>query len=76
MSLALIRYVEFALHQKKLHYTPDQLYLLLDRMRVTKIHHTDNTVYALLEDPPDGLALIYEALHIKWHKKFSHSSCL
>lgn len=76
MSLALIRYVEFTLHQKKLHYTPDQLYLLLDRMRVTKIHHTDNTVYALLEDPPDGLALIYEALHIKWHKKFSHSSCL
>jgi len=72
MSLALIRYVEFALLKNKLHYPIDQLHLLLDQMRVTKVHHTDNSVYTLLEDPPPDLALIYQALNIKWHKKFSH----
>lgn len=72
MSLALIRYVEFTLHKNNLQHTVDQLHLLLDQMRVTKVHHTDNNVYTLLEDPPPELAPIYQALNIKWHKKFNH----
>jgi transposase len=72
MSLALIRYVEFVLHTKNLDCTVEQLHLLLDQMRVTKVHHADNNVYTLLEDPPPKLAPIYQALDIKWHKKFSH----
>lgn len=72
MSLALIRYVEFALFINNLHYPIDQLHLLLNQMRVTKVHHTDKNVYTLLEDPPPELAPIYQALNIKWHKKFSH----
>lgn len=72
MSLALIRYVEFTLNKNNLEYTIDQLHLLCDQMRVTKVHHTDNNVYTLLEDPPPELVPIYRALNIKWHKKFSH----
>lgn len=72
MSLALIRYVAFQLHKKKLPYTIDQLHLLLDQMRVAKLHHTDNNVYTLLEDPPPELVPIYQALKIKWHQKFSY----
>ena len=72
MSLSLIRYVEFALLINNLRYPIDQLHLLLDQMRVTKVHHTDNNIYSLLEDPPPELAPIYQALNIKWHKKFSH----
>lgn len=76
MSLALIRYVEFQLHKNNLHYTIDQLHLLLDQMRVTKVHHADNNTYVLLEDPPPDLAPVYEALSIKWHKKFSQETVL
>lgn len=72
MSLALIRYVEFTLHQNELDYPFEQLHLLLDQMRMTKIHHRDDTIYALLEDPPKELAAIYQALKLNWHKKFSH----
>ena len=74
MSLSLIRYVEFALLINNLRYPIDQLHLLLDQMRVTKVHHTDNNIYSLLEDPPPELAPIYQALNIKWHKKFMPSS--
>ena len=56
MSLALIRYVEFQLNKKSLHYTIGQLHLLLDQMRVTKIHRTDNNTYVLLEDPPPNFS--------------------
>ncbi len=76
MSLALIRYVEFALLINNLHYPIDQLHLLLDQMRVTKVRHADNNIYTLLEDPPPELAPIYQALNIKWHKKFSHQADL
>jgi len=72
MSLSLIRYTEFQLRKNNLNYTIDQLHLLLDQMRLTRVHHSDNNVYTLLEDPPPELALIYQALDIKWHKKFSH----
>lgn len=50
--------------------------LLLEQMRVTKVHHADNNIYTLLEDPPPELTPIYQALHIKWHKKFSHQANL
>jgi transposase len=71
MSLALIRYVEFQLHKNNLHCTIDQLHLLLDQMRVTKVHHADNNTYALLENPPPDLIPIYQALNLKGHKKFA-----
>ena len=76
MSLALIRYVEFELEKNKLHYPVDQLHLLLDQMRVTKVHHADNNKYVLLEDPPPELAPIYKALNIEWHKKFDQEVVL
>ena len=71
MSLALIRYVEFELQKNNLHYPIDELHLLLNQMRVTKVHHADNNMYVLLEDTPPELLLIYKALKIKWPKKFS-----
>ena len=76
MSLALIRYAEFQLRKNNLNYTIDQLHLLLDQMRLARMHHSDNNVYTLLEDPPPELASIYQALNIKWHKKFSHQAVL
>lgn len=72
MSLALLRYVEFKLLKSDLHYTSEQLHFLLEQMRITKIHHSDNNIYKLLEDPPPDLAPIYQALNIEWRKKFSH----
>lgn len=71
MSLALIRYVEFELHKNNLHYPIDELHLLLNKMRITKVHHADNNTYVLLEDAPPELLSIYSALKIKWRKKFS-----
>jgi len=59
-----------------MNYTADQLHLLLNQMRVTRIHHADNYIYTILEDPPPELAAIYKALKIKWHKKFSHQENL
>jgi transposase len=76
MSLALIRYVEFELHKNNLHYPIDELHLLLNQMRVVKVHHTDNKMYEVLEDTPPELSLIYKALHITWRKKFSHEAVL
>ena len=76
MSLAVIRYVEFELLKNNLHYPVDQLHLLLDRMRVTKVHHADKNIYVLLEDPPPELVPIYKALNIKWHEKFSQERAL
>jgi transposase len=71
MSLALIRYVEFELLKNNLHYPVDQLHFLLNQMRVINMHHADNKMYAILEDTPPELPLIYQALHITWRKKFS-----
>lgn len=76
MSLALIRYVEFTLLMNNLHYPIDQLHLLLEQMNLTKICHSDNNTYTILEDPPPELVPIYHALNIKWHKKFSHQTDL
>ena len=76
MSLALIRYVEFELQINNLHYSVEKLHLLLEQMHVTKVQHADNNIYTLLEDPPPELAPIYQALNIKWYKKFSYQTDL
>ncbi|MCW5589999.1 MAG: IS1634 family transposase [Legionellales bacterium] len=76
MSLALIRYVEFELKKNNLHYPIDRLHFLLSQMRVTKIYHADRNAYVLLEDPPPELISVYQALNIKWHKKFSQEAVL
>ena len=79
ISLALVRYVEFELLKNDLHFPIDQLHFLLNQMRVTKVHHTDNNIYILFEDPPPELVSIYKALNISWYKKFSQEvnlSCL
>jgi transposase len=72
MSLALIRYIEFQLRENNLNYTVDQLHLLLNQIRITKIQHADDKIYDLLETVPQDAKIIYDALKIKWHKKFSH----
>lgn len=76
ISLALIRYVEFELHKNNLHYPVDQLHFLLNQMRVIKIYHADRNAYVLLEDPPPELISVYQALNIKWHKKFGQETAL
>ena len=76
MSLALIRYVEFQLRKQAVDTTIEQLHLLLAQMRITKIQHADKNTYVLLEDPPPELIPIYQALRIKWHKKFSQEALL
>ena len=71
MALALIRYVAFKLKQNQLEYPIDQLHMLLDRVRMAELQHTDNRVYTLLEDPPPEIARIYQTLGLKPHEKFS-----
>src|SRR3990167_2822937 len=76
MSLALIRYVEFELRKNNLYYPIDQLHFLLNQMRIVKMHHADNKMYAVVEDAPPELPLIYKTLKITWHKKFSQKTVL
>ena len=76
MSLSLIRYVEFELHKNNLHYPIDELHLLLNKMRIVKVHHADNKIYTLLENPPAELIPVYQALNIKWPKKFNQETIL
>ena len=72
ISLALMRYVQFILAQHNIHYSCEQLNFFINQMRVMKIHHSDNTTYELLEDPPSELIEIYKILNISWRKKFSY----
>ena len=74
MALALLRFVTFKLNQNKVYYTIDQLHALLDQMRITKVKHVDKCTYVLLEDPPPGLAQIYQILGIKWRHKFTQEA--
>ena len=76
MSLALIRYVEFELRKNNLYYPIDQLHFLLNQMRIVTMHHADNKMYAVVEDAPPELPLIYKTLKITWHKKFSQKTVL
>jgi transposase len=71
MALALIRYVEFKLKQNHLNYPVEQLNMILNRVRVAHLQHTDNQVYTLLEDPPPEIAEIYPVLGLEVHRKFS-----
>ncbi|MCD8573786.1 MAG: IS1634 family transposase [Gammaproteobacteria bacterium] len=72
MALSLIRYVDFALRNHGLVFPCEQLYILLDRMRVVEIKNTKDERYELLEDPPPELPHVYHALKLTWRKKFSH----
>ena len=76
MALALIRFVEFTLKINQIHLPPDQLSLLLHRMRKVRITNKDNQHFEILEDPPNELIPVYHALKIKWHKKFQYLPCL
>lgn len=76
MALALIRFVEFTLKSNQIHLPPDQLSLLLHRMRKVRITNKDKQHFEILEDPPDELVCVYQALKIKWHKKFQYLPCL
>lgn len=72
MALALIRFVEFTLKTNQILLPPDQLSLLLHRMRKVRVSNKDNQYFEILEDPPNELISVYQALKIKWHKKFQY----
>ena len=52
MALTLIRYVEFNLKINGIKIPPEELSILLSRMKKVKITNADNDVFELLEDPP------------------------
>lgn len=72
MALALIRYVEFTLKMNGVHIPPEQLYLLLNRMRKVCIIDANNHSFEFLEDPPPELLAVYQALKIQWPEKFQY----
>lgn len=76
MALALIRYVEFALKKQGAYIPYEQLHLLLDHMRVTRIIDHRDDLFEIAEDPPPQLLPIYNALKIKWPKKFGYKPTL
>ena len=76
MALALIRYVEFTLKSNGLNIPSEQLFQLLNRTRKIKLIDINNQMFELLEDPPDELSSIYQALKIKWPKKFQYLASL
>ncbi|PWY57696.1 hypothetical protein DGG96_00965 [Legionella qingyii] len=54
----------------------EQLYLLLNRVRKVRIIDANDHFFEFLEAPPLELIPVYQALKIKWHKKFQHRSNL
>jgi transposase len=70
MALALIRHVEFILRKKHSYIPSEELHLLLDRIRVSRIVDANHNLFEMLEDPPQELASIYQALSIKTPAKF------
>ena len=70
MALALIRHVEFILRKNHSYIPADELHLLLDRIRVSRIIDTNHNLFEMLEDPPQEFASIYQALSIKIPAKF------
>lgn len=72
MALALVRTTEFLLKNQGQHIPHEQLHLLLDSMRKVSIINSDNNLIELLEDPPPELVPIYQALQIKWPRRFSY----
>jgi transposase len=72
MALALIRFTEFTLKSNQIHLPSEQLSLLLHRMRKVRLTNKDNQIFEILEDPPTELIPVYQALKIKWHRKFQY----
>ncbi len=72
MALALVRYVEFVLKNRGHQIPHEQLHLMLDKMRKVQIIDSHNELFEFLEDPPAELPAIYQALKIKWSKKFGN----
>lgn len=72
MALALVRYVAFKLKKQATYIPHEQLHLLLDKMRIMRIIDHRNDLFELAEDPPPQLLPIYQALKIKWPKKFGY----
>lgn len=76
IALALIRHVEFILKRNNLNTPSEQLHLLLDAMRKTRVVDDKDKVFELLEDPPPELVPIYQALKISWPLKFKYRANL
>jgi transposase len=72
MALALIRYIEFAMKNHGCYIPHEQLHLMLDKMRKVQIVDNKNELFEFLEDPPVELIPVYQALKIKWPKKFGN----
>ena len=72
MALALLRQVEFKLKIAKIETSIEQLNLDLRKMRKVYITDRNGKQFTLLEDPPQSLHPVYQALGIKWPQKFKH----
>jgi transposase len=72
LSLALLRYVEFILKQQQQNIAFEKLCGMLHRMRKVIVTDHMGAQFELLEDPPAALIPIYQALAIKWPKKFTN----
>ena len=72
----MLRQVEFKLKVARIEISIEQLNLDLRKMR--KVHITDRNgkQFTLLEDPPQSLHPVYQALGIKWPQKFKHIDML
>jgi transposase len=75
-ALALIRHIEFILKRNDLHTPSEQLHLMLDAMRKTRITNDKDKVFEFLEDPPPELVPIYKTLKITWPQKFKYRADL
>jgi len=74
IALALVRHIEFILKKHGTHIPHEKLHLMLDRMRKVQIIDDKDYLFEFMEDPPIGLLKIYQALKIKWPKKFGCKS--
>ncbi len=72
MALALLHQVEFKSKTAKVETSIEQLNLDLRKMRKVYITDRNGKQFTLLEDPPQSLHPVYQALGIKWPQKFKH----
>jgi transposase len=72
LALALIRYVDFAIKNADINITYEQLHMTLFDLNKTVIVNHDNQEFELLQDPPLNLIPIYQALKLRWPKKFCY----
>lgn len=71
MALALVRHVGFILKTQNNHIPTEELHLLLDKIRVTQLVDYKDNLFEILENPPEELPFIYQALNTKPPQKFS-----